>query len=378
MPEHTERSGSSPDPAGPRALKPEEHLSALGLINSALRPNSPHEIEKEYPLVLGKKNIDNMRVIVSGGQVISHAAVYISTLRSGDLAFKVGGVSSVATDAAHRGRGLGSEVVRDCIRVMEKASCHLSILWTQRQDFYRNLGYETAGSSYIFKASAPYFFHIPSPCRVIPYSPRYLPAITKIHRRDPLRTARSAKEYDTYLDLPRTNTLIAKRDKDVTAYAVMGKGEDLRNCVHDWGGEAEDLLCLVRDFMGLTDKGELMILAPAQRSEFTQMLNRMRIPKTFEYLAMMRVIDVEALSAHIGDHMSEKLGREFRIHPSGSEVTIRVGDEETMIDPPRNLVRVLFGPEMPSKLLGGLSRETLSALDRALPIPLFIWGLDSV
>ena len=46
---------------GPRALRPEEHGSALRLIDSAFRPNNPGAMLREYSHVLGLDNIENMR-----------------------------------------------------------------------------------------------------------------------------------------------------------------------------------------------------------------------------------------------------------------------------------------------------------------------------
>jgi N-acetylglutamate synthase-like GNAT family acetyltransferase len=411
MAENAEKKISTPELEGPRALRPEEFSSALDLLASVFRPDGPRDIQKEYPLVLCEENLPNMRVIARGGRIISHASIYTSTLLSGDLSFKIGGINSVVTHPAQRRRGLGGSVMEDCIRVMEGASCHLSILWTQRQDFYRGLGYEPAGSNYLFKLRAA---DIPKEsgesgkggrCEVLPYSPRHLPDIIDIHGREAFRTERTAKEYEAYLGIPRTKTLLAARDGKVTAYAVMGKGEDLRHCIHEWGGEAQDLLSLAREFAEFVEtcgSGEthgraetsgtleslesgraagIMILAPGHETEFTRLLRRMKIPSAFEYLAMIRVIDVEGLSSVIRDRMSGLLGREFSLRKSESGVRIIIGDEEASLksgEPGRDLSKLLFGPEPPSSLLHGFSCETMSALDRALPIPLFIWGLDSV
>jgi hypothetical protein len=261
---------------------------------------------------------------------------------------------------------------------MEDASAHLSILWTQRHEFYRRLGYESAGSSYLFRLGASDLSDLPHTCDIVPYSSRYLPAVIKIHNRELHRTERTAKEYETYLGLPKTHTLLSLRGGEVTAYAVMGKGEDLRNCVHDWGGDAQDLLRLVREFIVSGESSAIMVLTPGEPGEFMQLLRQANIPSAFEHLSMIRVLDVEALSALVGEHISNRIGKSFGIRRTGSGVKIVVGDEEALVEPERNLVRVVFGPEAPSRLLSGISPETLSALDEALPIPLFVWGLDSV
>lgn len=398
----TTRSGKDKSTAefdGPRALYPTEYASALKLINAVLRPNVHGTILNEYPLVLGTDNIENLRVIVRGGEVVSHAAIYFSNLRAGDLVFKVGGIGSVATHPDHRGRGLASAVIRDCVRIMEQAKCHLSVLWTQRRDFYRRLGYEAAGSEYLFRARASDFSHISRECKIVPYSPEHLSAVVDIHERETCRTERPRKEYEAYFGLPKTRTLLAVRGNTVTAYAVMGKGEDFRSCVHEWGGDASDVLCLVRAFARSSSTGEIVILTPAYESEFTHFLKQMQLLNVFEYLAMMRVIDVEGLlsllqewrrdlshfprTIHIHPANQVGLGDSlpapvFRIVRTQAGIDIKVGEEEARLDQEQKLARLLFGPDSPSSLLRGLSPETIHALESVLPIPLFIWGLDSV
>jgi len=378
MAQRTDQKESAGHLEGPRALRPEEHPSTISLLNLALRPNGPHAILDEYPLVLRKENIENMRVMVKDGEIVSHAAIYFSRLHAGDLTFKIGGVGSVATHPAHQKQGLASAVMRDCLDIMQKAECHLSVLWTQRHDFYRSLGYETAGSEYLYRMKASDFTRISSDCRVIPYTPEYLSDIIRIHEREAMRTERTAAEYETYLAIPKVHTLLATRGNHVTAYAIMGKGEDFQNCIHEWGGDAKDLLCLIREFALPRGTSEFILLAPSYQTNLTQLLEKMRIPKVFEYLAMMRIIDIEGLSSMLQDQLTPRIGKEFGIREVGQGFTIKIGAEEVPVADGRMLVRVLFGPDPLSSLLGGLSNETASALEEILPIPLFIWGLDSV
>jgi hypothetical protein len=213
---------------------------------------------------------------------------------------------------------------------------------------------------------------------VVPYSRRHLSAVIELHEREVLRTERSSEEYEAYLGIPKTKALVAMRGNSVTAYAVMGKGEDFRYCIHEWGGEARDLLCLVRTFFSSSNLAELIILAPVHESEFTRLLQQMQVPKAFEYLAMMKIIDVDGFSKVLNDYLHDRLEQSFRISRDGSGLKVQVGTEEIPVEREQTLVRALFGPDSPSRLLRGLSHETASALDEALPIPLFIWGLDSV
>jgi N-acetylglutamate synthase-like GNAT family acetyltransferase len=374
---HPENQSSGKQLDGPRALRPEEHSSAMQLLNSVLRPNGPSDILKEYPLALGTGNIENMRVMVQGKKVLSHAAIYFSTLLSGNLAFKVGVIGSVATHPEHRRQRLGSAIIRDSIRIMEEAGCHLSVLWTQRKDFYRSFGYESAGQEYLFSVKPSEFRHISTDCKVVDYSPEHLPAVIEIHNRETLRTERAQEEWQAYLGIPKTRILLALRNGKATAYAVMGKGEDFRRCILEWGGNAQDTLCLVREFV-LAAGHEIMLLAPAYSNEFTRLLEQMRLPKVFEYLAMIRIIDVDAISALVRDYVSGRLGADFQILKTGTGSRIVIGETEVPVKPENALPRILFGPDVASGLLPALPSKMASALDKALPVPLFIWGLDSV
>jgi GNAT superfamily N-acetyltransferase len=362
---------------GPRSLQPEEHSSAITLLNAVLRPDGPASILQEYPLVLGTENIQNMFVMVKGNEVVSHAAIYFSRLLSGRLVFKVGGIGSVATHPDYRGKGLASAVINHCIDVMEEAGCHLSVLWTQRHDFYRNLGFETAGSEYLYRIKPAQLAKDRSSCEVVPFSFRHLPAIIDIHDRERMRTERTRGEWEAYLGLPKAKALVAMRDDEATAYAVMGKGEDFQRCVLEWGGDVGDLLCIMRAF-GAAIGGEFMVLVPAHRSGFTQRLEQMRFPRLFEYLAMMRIMNVKSVSSLIRDHVREQVGTNFQLCEDEAGLKIGIEREEIIVPERRMLARILFGPNPVSNLPGGLPRKTAAAIDKVFPIPLFIWGLDSV
>ena len=95
-------------------------------------------------------------------------------------------------------------------------------------------------------------------------------------------------------------------------------------------------------------------------------------------IAIRRVIDLEGLASVVEDYVGKLIGMKFGVRRDVAGVKIAVGDEETIIEPGQYLARLLFGPDKPSILLTGLSRKAHTALDKARPIPLFVWGLDSV
>jgi GNAT superfamily N-acetyltransferase len=363
---------------GPRALRMEEHPAVMKFVDSIFRPDKPGAMEKGYPHVFDKDNIENIRVIAKDGEILSHVSIYLSTIRSRDLVFKMGGISAVGTHPDYRRRGLAGSVMRDCVDVMRERGCHLSFLWTDLHDFYREFGYEPAGSFYMFKPDVSIFSSASSDCDVVDYSLEKLPEIIEIHDRESLRTERTAKIYETYFSLARAKTLLALRNGKVSAYAVKGVGRDLMGFMHDWGGEPQDLLRLACELAAASEADDFYILSPTCENDFTSLLVDMEVPKAHMKLVMLNVIDVEGVSSIVSDHVSDRLGMDFRVTQDAGGVKMMVGAEEAYIEPPRMLSNVLFGPEPSSTFLNGLSSDTLTALDQALPIPLFIWGLDWV
>jgi N-acetylglutamate synthase-like GNAT family acetyltransferase len=364
---------------GPRAVLPDEHASAIELINLALRPGKPPSILDEYPLVLGKENLKNIRVILHEGRVVSHAAIYYSKLRTGDLVFRVGGIGSVATHPEYRGKGLAGAVIDDCLKMMHEAGCHLSVLWTQRYSFYRQHGFELSGSEYLFRL---HLRHLPPNrrrCRIVPYSPQYLPEIIQIHEREPLRNERTQREYEIYFSLPKTRGLVSLRNASVTAYAVMGKGEDFRNCIHEWGGNPDDLLCLVRELAATANLNEVAVLTPAGDNNFVRLLRDMHAPSISEHLAMMRVVEPESFLSLVHSYLLPKVDWPFQIESDGGAFVIHIGNEHIVLKDMQTLVRLVFGPDhFSDSLPQKIPPEMLGKLNQTFPIPLFIWGLDSV
>ncbi|RJP17806.1 MAG: GNAT family N-acetyltransferase [Candidatus Abyssobacteria bacterium SURF_5] len=362
---------------GPRSVKAAEHASAIDLLNRTLRPGGPPSILQEYPLVLSERNLRNMRVIVHDGRVVSHAAVYFSNLRTQDAILRVGCIGSVATDPEYRGRGLASRVVGDCLDLMREAGCHVAVLWTQRHSFYRRLGLEAAGSEYLFRLTIADIADEPL-CRVAPYDPKHLAGIMRIHEGESLRTERSRREYEEYFSIPKARTLVGLRGDLVTAYAVLGKGEDFKGCVHEWGGDPADLFHLVRKLAVSAGLKEVLILAPAAVNPFVDVLMSKRVPYLLEHLAMMKVIDAAALSRVVDSYFFPQASSHFGIISDDRGIWIHVGKEGAHLERENMLVRLMFGPERASGILKAAPPDMIRTLERFFPIPLFIWGLDSV
>jgi aminoglycoside 2'-N-acetyltransferase I len=76
------------------------------------------------------------------GTIVAHAAVVERTLQTGGRPLRTGYVEAVATASAHRGRGLGREVMRSAGEEI-RARFELGALGTGSHAFYERLGWRT-------------------------------------------------------------------------------------------------------------------------------------------------------------------------------------------------------------------------------------------
>ncbi|HVC33396.1 MAG TPA: GNAT family N-acetyltransferase [Chloroflexota bacterium] len=75
------------------------------------------------------------------GRIVSHVRVRDRPIRYGSAVLRMGGIGTVATLPAYRGRGLATALLTDAIDSMRAQGLHLSMLFTGRFTFYARLGW---------------------------------------------------------------------------------------------------------------------------------------------------------------------------------------------------------------------------------------------
>lgn len=78
--------------------------------------------------------------IVEDGRSISRLWVVDKSMRIGGGQVRIGGISTVGTEEAHRGKGLAGKVMEAALKLMEREGFHASILHGI-PDFYHRFGY---------------------------------------------------------------------------------------------------------------------------------------------------------------------------------------------------------------------------------------------
>jgi predicted acetyltransferase len=130
--------------------------------------------------------LDRRLVAVDGGRIVGKLAVWELGQWFGGSRVPMGGVAGVAVEAAHRGRGVASALLRAALAAMRERGEVLSTLYPMNHTLYRRHGWEVAGSFPQHRVDLRALGALPSPgqARILRRAERDdLPALRDIHQR---------------------------------------------------------------------------------------------------------------------------------------------------------------------------------------------------
>ncbi|MEW6236957.1 MAG: GNAT family N-acetyltransferase [Candidatus Omnitrophota bacterium] len=102
------------DYEGPVSIQDNELEELIGLLNLVFRPHGG-DMGENYPRHVGANNLENIRVIKTGGRIMSHVAASVRAVTLGGIATKEAGIGAVATHPDARGKGFASILMIDAV-----------------------------------------------------------------------------------------------------------------------------------------------------------------------------------------------------------------------------------------------------------------------
>ncbi len=361
---------------GPRIPQENEFAQIFDFLNLQLRPQAGWSIEAEYPTALSEANRHNMRIIKDADQVLSHAVIKPLIVKSPEVIFKVAAIGSVVTHPAYRNQGLSSQIIRECLSESEKQNCDLAILWTDQFDFYRRFGFELAGTelSFIidsFQTDKNLNLRIERTKKIDPE------ALLRIYSKHSVGAVRTVDDIRRFLQIPNSELYTAwESNGTLAAFAVTGKGADLTGYVHEWGGGIPALLSLVQNIRQ-NQKDQLVWMIPHHCTNLVKTLLENGFKHSQGYLGMLKIVNLEQLGAKLKRAFRARGIQDVVIETRDNSTVFGVGSELFNLGNPQELLPILFGPLMWDKL-NFLSPNARAKLQTLLPIPLWLWGWDSI
>ncbi|MCC6276750.1 MAG: GNAT family N-acetyltransferase [Oligoflexia bacterium] len=361
---------------GPRAPTNQEYNELLNFLNGSLRTQSGWSISDEYPTALTPANIHNLRIIKEQDQILSHAAIRPVIIKTRIGLFKVGCIGSVITRETHRNLGLSQQVMNECLKTIKDQGCDIAILWSDLYDFYSRLGFQLAGTEVSLlldkEFPGPKGFRITEGNRIDPQ------ALHRVYSQHTVSSVRTLQDFEKYLKIPNSRVYTAwNAQNQLVGYAIEGKGADLQGYIHEWGGHIESLTALFSYIRTHTGK-PVTVIAPQHAYSLIKRMESFGAQKVNGHLGMIKITNPASVFSKIGRSARQEWGvNQFVLEQRGNDYFFGIGDQLFKTDREADIVRLIFGPEKPSQI-HDCGPQVNAALDKILPVDMWIWGWDSV
>ena len=377
------RSGSAPQ-LQCRSVLPDEREALLAWLNRGLREGRKQRLEAEFPTALFSqdlaKDLDKHIVVRCGGRLASHVLVHTIPVEAVGLRIELGMIGMVYTDPAFRGRGAARYGLERALEQLKRHGTPLAILWSDLDAFYNRLGFDRAGVENFYLLSASQCRRALSPSdenvRVRPVIASDWPELERLYAAKPCRHLRRAGDLARLAAGPDCETLVAIQGRVLTAYATMGRGDDLIGVVHEWAGEADGLVACLNHFT--RTRAEITLLEGPVHETATRPL---RITGTRPHpgsLGLMRILDVEQLWSTLSSGCESLLNIRLRADSAAKDAYVLETPQRSFKMSHRDTLSLLFGPSIPRALHLGLDPEIRFSLQTRFPWPMFLWGFDSI
>ena len=381
----TKRNGASQrrslpgDFDGPRACGRYELAPLLDTVNLVLRilatpqgrPTRSPRIGHDWAHVYNHENLDNIRLVMHGGRVVSSVGIFPGTTRTDRGTISVGGINCFETVPEYRRRGIGEAVLLDAHQKMRADGHHIGLLTTTIEDYYRRYGWESAGRRLEFvldRGNVGFLPELPEVDVTEDWRP-YAEQLRALHELEPLVSPRAPELFALLAERKLDRLLVATRAGQAVAYAGAHG-----SVVREYGGDHEVTAGLVRVLFERLDDprssastyapGEdptfsMTVAAPADADGLPGVLHATGIPQTMQYIGMVLILDAPGLfqALDITDISLTRRDGGWQLR-RGSK-TLEVAERE--------LVKLVFGPE----------RFPDFAPD-VFPINFYQWPLDAV
>lgn len=362
----------------PRAPEVSEMSQVHAFLDKNMREQQGWSVMQEYPLAFDPKNSPNIRIITENNEIVSHAVIKPTLVKTPYAVFNIGMIGSVMTDPRYRQQGLSASLIEGCIEQAKLLKCDFLMLWTDLFDFYRKFGFELAGTEVSliinnqFKPVAPR-----TDLKIICGQQIDPQAILRLYNLHSVTSVRTAEDIKKYLHIPNSRVYTAWNQKNqIEAYAIEGKGIDLQGYVHEWGGNTSALLELFQ-YIHRQQNKEIIVITPPQCKNVIRKTLESGASSYEGILGMIKIVDKASLAKKV-QKTARRMGvQDFAIEMHGETLYFGTSEGVYKTDSDADMVQLIFGPQKPSEMYP-FSQATSEKLNKVLPLACWVWGWDSI
>jgi hypothetical protein len=218
---------------------------------------------------------------------------------------RLGLISLVYTEPSARGMGLASRCVEACLEALRDRDRTLALLWSDRPNLYRRLGFCLSGTERVFRVE-PTDLRGDAGLEFDLAGPTDWPHLAELYAAKGLRALRSADALPQCAAAPATTLLVARRRGATVAYAALGRGDDFPGVIHEWAGDAAGVLGCAEVFARANrEHGGVALLAGPEQDPVTRALVARGNQPAIGPLGWMRLLSRRALERDLGTRLPD-------------------------------------------------------------------------
>ena len=307
------------------------------------------DLAGEYPLVFDDRFPGRIVAFEEAGDVRSACAFLVRNLILPGARIRAGLIGSVATDPEWRGLGFATRVLDEAERCLAREGCMLAVLWADAPEFYLARGWQPFGCEVDFAIDASLLGRLPEKPDVRAVAPDDFAAVHRLYESHAERLERAPDETAALLNCPDMETLIRTRDRDLCAYACLGRGADFAHTVHEWAGAPEDVLALVREHMRreqLRDAtGDVVLIAPPSAHPLRERLLKLGAREVTGVLGLAKLLDPEPAAELIDRYTGSEVRASVDSDPGQTPHVTLCGPQSSRVLNDSEILQLLFPPQ---------------------------------
>jgi predicted N-acetyltransferase YhbS len=375
------------------AQKPQLRESVLALMQAEFpqgeKQSSLLPFDEEFAALLKDNAPERILFCLDEGQSpVAALAWKPFTLKQG---LKIAALGLVVTRGDHRKRGLSRKLVLEAETRAVAQGAALMCLWSDLLEFYTKLGYVLASSEISWDLTQiddveelAISENLPADAiRALSLSD--VSELQKVYASEAMGPERETRVFERQLAQSDSLALAHVSDAKILAYALAGKGRDLRNVIHELVGEPASFPALLT-----ATRAELL-----RRSDSAQMPVRLQFPYSHPVqpdlealfasgeqgaVCFAKILLIEKFIDALNLELVAQDFAELRIRYLRDINAWALSDktQDIFLSPdPAHLLQIFCQPWELSEL-EGLPGRTLKRLEGWRPYPLYFWGSDGV
>jgi GNAT superfamily N-acetyltransferase len=364
----------------------EEYDKTIGMLNGVYGRafGLPPRLEARHPLLLGRGNMENMRIALEDGVPVSAFNFYETEILIEGIPFKAASVGCVGTDDGFRGRNYASLLMDDAEDKMKKDGVRLEIISGGRS-LYTRKGASRAGR--YFRFELPAGGEAPEGYTIVPYRPEMLESLARVHSAEATRFCRSLGEFRLLVDssmMPwggaETAILCLMRGAGMEAYIVI-RAEKSRSIaqVREFAGNREAIAGSLQSICRLLGMETIRTVCAWNDPMLPALESRGWLCGPAEWMGTVKILDFEGFMNDLMPYFRQRVADEtldgMRFHESSAGYAYNMAGEEVVIGSVQELNGLVLGSPAKGAEYGAQGGAVRSFFERVFPLP-FIWGDD--